>query len=149
MSLGSRARVRPVASAQRVEVGAGSAAWTVPGSLRRVFDAAHPRTAALAADLAARAEQFLAGLRMSEELTEVVTIGQALEVVHRELAAADRMRREWVAGQGREVRTSTWDLGADDLLPVDGCPAHAPGRHRRFRARPRTRSPVSTASSWR
>jgi hypothetical protein len=126
VSLGSLARVRPVAVAQPVPVEAGSPAWTVPGNLRRVFDKAHPRTAALAADLAARAEQFLAGLRMSEELTEVVTIGQALEVVHRELAAADRMRREWVAGQGHDVRTSTWDLGADDLLPVEGAPRTLP-----------------------
>ncbi|WP_088287693.1 hypothetical protein [Kineosporia sp. A_224] len=126
VSLGSLARVRPVASAQSVPVEVGSPAWTVPGSLRRVFDKAHPRTAALAADLAARAEQFLAGLRMSEDLSEVVTIGQALEVVHRELAAADRMRREWVAGQGHDVRTSTWDLGADDLLPVEGAPRTLP-----------------------
>ena len=126
VGIGSPARALPVAAAQPVPVTTGTPAWTVAGCLRRWFDKAHPRTAALAADLSSRSEQLLAGLRMGEDLAEVVTIGQALEVVHRELAAADRMRREWVAGQGYDVTSSTWDLGADDLLPVEGTPRTLP-----------------------
>lgn len=126
VSIGSPARALPVAAAQPVPVTTGSPAWTVAGCLRRWFDKAHPRTAALAADLSSRSEQLLAGLRMGEDLSEAVTIGQALEVVHRELAAADRMRREWVAGQGYDVTATTWDLGADDLLPVEGMPRTLP-----------------------
>jgi len=121
VSLGSPARSWPVASTAEVPVADGPP-WAAAGCLRRSFDREHPRTAALAADLSARAEQFLAGLRMGEDPTEVVTIGQALEVVHRELAATDRMRREWVAGQGLDLRGSTWDLAADDLVPVEGAP---------------------------
>jgi hypothetical protein len=126
VSIGSPARALPVAAAQPVPVTTGTPAWTVAGCLRRWFDTAHPRTAALAADLSSRSEQLLAGLRMGEDLAEVVTIGRALEVVHRELAAADRMRREWVAGQGYDVAASTWDLGADDVLPVEGTPRTLP-----------------------
>ena len=76
------------------------AAWTRPGSLRTAFDRSHRRTAALIADLSARAEQFLAGMRMGDGPAEVETFGSALAVVERELAAADRMRREWIAAQG-------------------------------------------------
>lgn len=126
VTLSSPTRLAPIGSAQPVHVVPGSPGWTMTGCLRRAFDRAHPRTAALAADLSARSEQFLAGLRMGEDPTEVATIGAALEVVHRELAAADRMRREWVAGQGYDVRTGTWDLTVDDLLPVEGTPRTLP-----------------------
>ncbi|HEY6795756.1 MAG TPA: hypothetical protein VI248_13840 [Kineosporiaceae bacterium] len=93
---------------------------TAPGSLRRAFDRAHPRTAALIADLSARAEQYLAGLRMGDDPAQVVTFGQALEVVHRELAAADRTRREWISRQGRTVRSGEWDLSGADMITVIG-----------------------------
>jgi hypothetical protein len=101
-------------------------AYVVPGSLRKSFDRQHPRTAALIADLSARSEQYLAGLRMGEESEQVVTFGRALEVVHRELAAADRTRREWVSRQGREIRTAEWDLTGKDVVtlarPADTLP---------------------------
>lgn len=125
LGLDTPARSWPVVSAVAVPVVDGPS-WTEPGCLRRSFDRAHPRTAALAADLSARAEQLLAGLRMGDAPTEVVAIGQALEVVHRELAAADRMRRQWVAGQGHDLRVTTWDLGADDLVAVEGGPRTLP-----------------------
>lgn len=92
--------------------------YAVPGSLRKAFDRTHPRMAALIADLAARSEQYLAGLRMGEESEQVVTFGQALEVVHRELAGADRTRREWVSRQGREVRHAEWDLTGKDVVSL-------------------------------
>jgi hypothetical protein len=95
-------------------------ASAVPGSLRKAFDRAHPRTAALIADLSARSEQYLASLRMGEEPSQVVMSGQALEIVHRELAAADRARREWVSRQGREVRTAEWDLSGSDMISIVG-----------------------------
>jgi hypothetical protein len=95
-------------------------ASAVPGSLRRAFDRAHPRTAALIADLSARSEQYLAGLRMGEESSQVVTFGQALEVVHRELAAADRARRECVSRQGRDVRTAELDVTGNDMISISG-----------------------------
>jgi len=95
-------------------------ASAVPGSLRRAFDRAHPRTAALIADLSARSEQYLAGLRMGEEPSQVVTFGQALEVVHRELAAADRARREWISRQSQAVRSSEWDLSGSDMVTIAG-----------------------------
>lgn len=94
-------------------------AYAVPGSLRKTFDHSHPRTAALIADLSARAEQYLAGLRMGEGSEQVVTFGQALEIVHRELATADRLRREWVSRQGRDVRCAEWDLTAGDVVNLD------------------------------
>jgi hypothetical protein len=99
----------------------------VPGSLCRAFDRAHPRTAALICDLSARSEQYLAGLRMGEDPAQVVTFGQALEVVHRELAAADRARREWVSRQGWDLRTAEWDLSGADMISVDGSHATLPG----------------------
>jgi hypothetical protein len=98
-------------------------ASAVAGSLRTAFDRAHPRTFALITDLSERSAQFLAGLRMSEHAADVVEIGRALEVVHRELAAADRMRREWIARQGKQLRTGEWDLTAGDVLSLDACPA--------------------------
>lgn len=104
-----------------------SPAWAQPGSLRRRFDRENPRTAALIADLSARSEQFLAGLRMGENTSEVITFGQALEVVHRELAGADRMRREWIALQGEALRTATWDFDDADLLPLEYPSATLPG----------------------
>jgi hypothetical protein len=102
-------------------------ASAVPGSLRRAFDRMHPRTAALIADLSARSEQYLAGLRMGEEPSQVVTFGQALEIVHRELAAADRTRREWISRQGSEVRSGEWDLSGSDMITVIGARATLPG----------------------
>jgi hypothetical protein len=102
-------------------------AAAVPGSLRRVFDRAHPRTAALIADLSARSEQYLAGLRMGEESAQVVTFGQALEVVHRELAAADRARREWISRQGRDLRSAEWDLTTADMVSVSSARATLAG----------------------
>lgn len=99
---------------------------SAPGSLRAAFDEAHPRTAALLADLSARSEQFLAGLRMGEDPAEVVLFGQALEVVHRELAGADRMRREWVARQAHDVRAVQLQIAQRDLLHLDTCPPTLP-----------------------
>jgi hypothetical protein len=123
VTLSTPARPVPVTSAMRVPIAPGIApAWAAPGSMRHTFDHAHPRTAALAADLSSRAEQFLAGLRMGEDPSEVVAFGNALTVVHRELAAADRMRREWIAGQSRDVRSATWDLTRDDLLALPTAP---------------------------
>jgi len=102
-------------------------ASAVPGSLRRAFDREHPRTAALISDLSARSEQYLAGLRMGEEPSQVVTFGQALEIIHRELAAADRTRREWVSRQTREVRNAEWDLSGADMITCRGPQATLPG----------------------
>lgn len=109
------------------------AGWTRPGALRLAFDRSHPRTAALIADLSARAEQFLAGMRMGDGPAEVETFGSALAVVERELAAADRLRREWIAAQGFDVRAGHWQVDlADavllaeplpDRLPADTAPA--------------------------
>jgi hypothetical protein len=98
------------------------AAWTRPGSLRTAFDRSHRRTAALIADLSARAEQFLAGMRMGDGPAEVETFGSALAVVERELAAADRMRREWIAAQGFDVRSGRWDVDLGDAVTVVGSP---------------------------
>jgi hypothetical protein len=122
----------PLTSVRRVlgrpedPLGGSPPASAVPGSLRRAFDRANPRTAALIADLSARSEQYLAGLRMGEESSQVVTFGQALEVVHRELAAADRTRREWISRQGRDVRTVEWDLTGHDLVAVPAGQATLP-----------------------
>lgn len=102
-------------------------AYVVPGSLRKTFDRSHPRTAALIADLSARAEQYLAGLRMGEESEQVVTFGQALEIVHRELATADRSRREWISRQGRDVRCAEWDLTSADVVTLDAASETLPG----------------------
>jgi hypothetical protein len=119
--------VRCVQSPQGGPLSGTLPAATVPGSLRRAFDRAHPRTAALIADLSARAEQYLAGLRMGEESSQVVTFGQALEVVHRELSVADRVRREWTSRQGRDLRSAEWDLSGGDLVSLDGSPSTLPG----------------------
>jgi len=79
----------------------------------------HPRTAALIADLSARAEQFLAGLRMSDQATEVLAFGSALEVVERELAAADRMR---VSGARSKIRRPgrSWTLDPASAVCLPG-----------------------------
>ncbi len=106
--------------------------WTAKGALRVAFNRSHPRTAALIADLSARAEQFLAGLRMSDGPAEVEVFGEALVVVERELAAADRLRREWIAAQGFDVRVGGWDLDLEQTLvrgeptPPDRLPADIP-----------------------
>jgi len=102
-------------------------ASAVPGSLRRAFDRDHPRTAALISDLSARSEQYLAGLRMGEEPAQVVTFGQALEIVHRELSAADRTRREWISRQGRDIRSAQWDLSGGDTLTLSTPAVRLPG----------------------
>jgi hypothetical protein len=94
-------------------------AYAVPGSLRKTFDRQNPRTSALIADLSARAEQYLAGLRMGEESEQVVTFGQALEIVHRELATADRTRRNWISRQGRDIRSAECHLVASDVVTLD------------------------------
>jgi hypothetical protein len=98
-------------------------AWYQHGSLRREFDIVHPHMSALLTDLTSRSEQYLAGLRMGERLDEVEAFGRALSVIHRELAAADRMRRGWIARRGYEVRGSAFDLAPDDLLHLEHCPA--------------------------
>ena len=102
-------------------------AYAIPGSLRKSFDRQHPRTAALIADLSARSEQYLAGLRMGEESEQVVIFGQVLEVVHRELAGAARTRREWVSRQGREVRNAEWDLTGRDVVSLQEAADTLPG----------------------
>lgn len=94
-------------------------AYAVPGSLRKTFDRQHPRTAALIADLSARAEQYLAGLRMGEECEQVVIFGQALEIVHRELATADRTRRSWISRQGRDIRSAECYILASDVVTLE------------------------------
>lgn len=121
---------QPLTSVRRVVTHDGDdplagtlAAYAVPGSLRRAFDRAHPRTAALIADLSARSEQYLAGLRMGEEPSQVVTFGQALEIIHRELATADRTRREWISRQGQDLRTADFDLVAADMITIAGARA--------------------------
>ncbi|MDQ1292126.1 MAG: hypothetical protein QG608_3 [Actinomycetota bacterium] len=98
-------------------------AWYQEGSLRREFDIVHPHMSALLTDLTSRSEQYLAGLRMGERLDEVEAFGRALSVIHRELAAADRMRRGWIARRGYEVRGCAFDLAPDDLLSLEHCPA--------------------------
>jgi len=112
-------------------------AWYQDGSLRREFDFVHPHMSALLTDLTSRSEQYLAGLRMGEHLEEVEAFGRALSVVHRELAAADRMRRGWIARRGYEVRGATFDLALGDLLQLEHCPAALPAD---------TRPPKGTAS---
>jgi hypothetical protein len=116
----SSGTARPAAdsAAEQADL-ANRAAWTRPGSLRAAFDRTHPRTAALIADLSARAEQFLAGMRMGDGPAEVETFGSALAVVERELAAADRLRREWIAAQGFEVRAGTWEFELGDAVALD------------------------------
>ncbi|HET9657145.1 MAG TPA: hypothetical protein VFP72_17465 [Kineosporiaceae bacterium] len=94
------------------------AGWTRAGALRVAFDRSHPRTAALISDLSARAEQFLAGMRMGDGPAEVETFGSALAVVERELAAADRLRREWIAAQGFDVRAGHWQVDLADAVPL-------------------------------
>lgn len=127
----SRIDVGPSAEADPHEI-AQRATWTRPGALRAAFNRTHPRTAALIADLSARAEQFLAGMRMSDGPAEVETFGQALTIVERELAAADRMRREWVASQGFQVRCGSWELDLaqtvlrSDVTPPSRLPADTP-----------------------
>lgn len=111
-------RVLPAGDAGDSPLKGSLPSYVVPGSLRKTFDRQHPRTAALIADLSARSEQYLAGLRMGEESEQVVTFGQALEVVHRELAAADRTRREWISRQGKEVRHAEWDLSGRDVVSI-------------------------------
>lgn len=102
-------------------------AWIRPGSLRLAFDRSHPRTAALIADLSARAEQFLAGMRMGDGPAEVEVFGSALAVVERELAAADRMRREWIAAQGFDLRSGQWEVDLSAAVQVsDPLPDHLP-----------------------
>jgi hypothetical protein len=124
---------QPLTSVRRVVTHDGDdplagtlAAYAVPGSLRRAFDRANPRTAALIADLSARSEQYLAGLRMGEEPSQVVTFGQALEIVHRELATADRTRREWISRQGQTLRTADFDLVSADMITIVGAQASLP-----------------------
>jgi hypothetical protein len=90
--------------------------WTAPGDLRVAFDRANPRIAALIEDLSARAEQFLAGMRMADGLAEVEKFGQVLTVVERELAAADRMRREWIADQGFTHSQGTWHVDVEQMV---------------------------------
>lgn len=125
--LGTRTRTAPVMSIQDVRLPDKLPPWARRGELRRRFDREAPRISALIADLAARSEQFLAGLRMGEDVADVITFGKALEVVHRELAGADLMRREWIARQGRILRTSTWDLDEADLLPLEAAVPTLPG----------------------
>jgi hypothetical protein len=128
VSLASRGQPEPLASAVVVPLPAvaDGPVWREPGMLRRSFDQAHPKTSALILDLSLRAEQYLAVLRMGESTSEIVTVGQVLDIVNRELAAADRMRREWIAGRGRAIRANTVDLTIDDLVPLESCPAELP-----------------------
>lgn len=128
VSLASRGQQEPLASAVVVPLPSTVAkpAWSGDGMLRQAFDRAHPKTSALILDLSLRAEQYLAVLRMGESTSEIVTVGQVLDIVNRELAAADRMRREWIAGQGRAIRANTVDLTIDDLVPLETCPAQLP-----------------------
>lgn len=98
-----------------------------PGSLQVAFARRHPHTAALIADLSSRAEQYLAGLRMDEESDTIVLDGRALEIVHRELAAADRTRREWIARQERELRTTEWEVSPVDLVTLPEVRQSLPG----------------------
>jgi hypothetical protein len=130
VSLSAPWRAAPLTSAHTVgDLGGLDAlqgtvpALAVAGSLRAAFDRAHPRTSALITDLSDRSAEFLAGLRMGENAADVVEFGRAIEVVHRELAAADRMRREWIARQGKDLRSGEWDLTAGDVLSLDACPA--------------------------
>jgi hypothetical protein len=95
------------------------ASWTDPGALRLAFDRANPRIAALIEDLSARAEQFLAGMRMADGPAEVEKFGQVLTVVERELAAADRMRREWIAAQSFTYSQQTWQLDVEQMVQRD------------------------------
>jgi hypothetical protein len=127
-SVGSSVRTLDEEAGQAAEL-ARRSTWTRPGALRTAFNQAHPRTAALICDLSARAEQFLAGMRMGDGPAEVEEFGSALAVVERELAAADRMRREWIAAQGFDVRAGSWQVDLADvaLLPGSELPATLPG----------------------
>ena len=133
VSLAAPWHPEPLTSVRRVLRGDGDPlngslpASAVPGSLRKAFDRSHPRTAALIADLSARCEQYLAGLRMGEEPALVVTFGQALTIVHRELAGADRTRREWISRQGRRVRTVDCDVTGADMITIPAKAARLPG----------------------
>jgi hypothetical protein len=124
VSLACRGQPEPLASACIVSLPAEAIApqWRQDGELRRIFDRAHPRTSALITDLSRRVEQYLAVLRAGESTAEIGTAGQVLDILNRELATADRMRREWIAGQGRVIRSGTADLTIDDLVPLDTRP---------------------------
>jgi hypothetical protein len=127
-SVGASVRTLDEEAGQAAELALRST-WTRPGALRTAFNKAHPRTAALICDLSARAEQFLAGMRMGDGPAEVEEFGSALAVVERELAAADRMRREWIAAQGFDVRAGSWQVDLADvvLLPGSDLPATLAG----------------------
>jgi hypothetical protein len=126
-SAGSAPRTAETDNEEAAEL-AHRAAWTRPGSLRTAFNKTHPRTNALIADLSARAEQFLAGMRMGDGPAEVEMFGSALAVVERELAAADRMRREWIAAQGFGVRSGQWQVDLGSAVTVaEPLPETLPG----------------------
>lgn len=127
VSTGARPRGQETEAAENAEL-AHRATWTRLGALRDAFNHTHPRTAALIADLSARAEQFLAGMRMGDGPAEVEVFGSGLAVVERELAAADRMRREWIAAQGFDVRSGQFQVDLADAVAVsEPLPERLPG----------------------
>lgn len=125
IALATRGQSRPLASASTVAATPG-ASWLIEGNLRATFDRQHPKTASLIMDLSMRAEQYLSVLRMGEDVSEIATCGRVLSILNEQLAAADRMRREWLAAQGRGLRAHTQDLTHEDLVTLTSCPSELP-----------------------
>ncbi|MGI5499034.1 hypothetical protein [Lentzea sp. CA-135723] len=88
-----------------------------PKSLADQWIDQHERSADLLGALSARLDALLTSLAAAAEPAEIVSIGNALQVVERELAALDRVRREWIARQGTSVLTA--DVSANQVVNLD------------------------------
>lgn len=89
---------------------------SIQPSLEDQWEAAHPRSGAALTRLAAQIDTYLGVLETSKMSAEIIAAGEALTVLHRELAAVDRMRRDWIAAQAHALDPQSWTLQTTDLL---------------------------------
>lgn len=85
-------------------------------TLEQQWANAYPRSARALDKLAGQVDHYLGVLETSQVAADINAAGEALDVLHRELSAVDRMRRDWIAARAQTSEPQTWTLETLDLL---------------------------------
>lgn len=85
-------------------------------TLEELWAAAYPRSYQALSKLGDQVGHYLGVLETSQLSADIIAAGEALTILHRELAAVDRMRRDWIAAQAEVHDPCFWALQTTDLL---------------------------------
>lgn len=87
------------------------------GPLEKQWGAKNPELQKVMEAIEARISGLLETISDSATTTkDTIEVGEVLAVLYRELAALDRVRREWIAGHVRTGQPEVWEFTSDELV---------------------------------